>query len=164
MTIKKILVATDFSDGADLALASALELATTLGASIHLLNVVEDPLLSAAPSSDAYTFDLARLRDAVVKDAERRMTEIVHAHPGVLLTTQVALGRPAGTMVEIAADQGVDLIVLGTHGRGALTRRMIGTVAERVVRTAPCAVLTIPAAAPLPEPAPEQKQAAAIRA
>jgi universal stress protein A len=145
MAIQRILVASDFSDGANLAFATALELATKLGASIHVLNVVEDPLLPAAVSPDVHAFDLARLRDAVVNDGERRMAEIVKAHPDALLTTEVVHGRPASTIVETAAREKFDLIVVGTHGRGGVSRLM-GSVAERVVRMARCAVLTVRAA------------------
>lgn len=140
MTFSKILVTTDFSPGANTALDAALSLAKRLQASVHVLHVVEDPVVAAA-WSEAYAFDVLKLREDLVADAGRRLASIATADPSVHLTTEVAVGRPAETIVRTAADRGADLIVVGTHGRSGVTRMLMGSIAERVVRHAECPVL-----------------------
>lgn len=158
MAFSTFLVGIDFSPGSDRALEFALALAGRVGASLHLLHVVQDPVL-AMPWSEDRVFDVARLRDAVVSDAERRLTAMAAARPDFAITVEALVGAPAETIVRTAADRGADLIVVGTQGRHGVSRVFMGSVAERVVRLATCPVLTIRDA---PYEKPVEEAAAAI--
>jgi nucleotide-binding universal stress UspA family protein len=140
MTFNNILVTTDFSPGSDLAIEAASALAKRLQASLHVLHVIEDPYFTGG-WSEAYAFDLPKLRDELVVGAEQQLKSIAAFDPTVRLTTEVAFGRTAETIVRTAIARGTDLIVVGTHGRSGFKRMLMGSVAERVVRLAPCPVL-----------------------
>ena len=144
MSFKKILVATDFSKESAVALDTAIDFARATGASIEVVHVVEEPIATVG-GAHAYAFDVPELRGELLKMAEQALTDIQKAHEGVPLATRALVGYAARTIVEMATDEQVDLIVLGSHGRHALTRLLMGSVAERVVRLAPCAVLTVKA-------------------
>ena len=145
MTIKRILVGTDFSPDADGALAYALALAKALHASLHLLHVVENPLAAGLWSSDIYSAEIAGLQINLMRDAEEhlRRTIVTLDRSGVTLTTDVRTGRPAPGIVAFARTKETDLIVLGSHGRTGLSHLLMGSVAEQVVRTASCPVLVV---------------------
>jgi nucleotide-binding universal stress UspA family protein len=145
MAVTRILVPTDFSTHADAAFRYALDLARTFQASVHLVNVVEDPLAAGVWSSELYTAEIAGLQMNLVRDAEQRLRASVPADAGTI-TTEVRTGRVAKQILEVATERGVDLIVLGTHGRTGLAHVVMGSVAEKVVRLAPCPVLTLRAA------------------
>jgi len=124
VAIRNILVATDFSPCSDQAVRAALALARHFGARLHLLHVVP--------------------RAAEREAALDRLGAFAEAHvEGVPFTAAVAAGRPAPEIVQHAERERVDLIVVGTHGRTGLAHVVMGSVAEAVVRTAPCQVLTI---------------------
>ena len=144
-TIKRILVATDFSLDSDAAVSYGLALAKTVHASIHLLHVVENPIAAGVWSSEIYTAEIAALQINLMRDAEKNLKRAIASldHPGVKIVGDVRAGRPATTIVEVARDQGADLIVIASHGRTGITRLMMGSVAEHVVRHAPCAVLVV---------------------
>lgn len=134
--LKQILVATDFSDAAAAALAHARSLAKNFGATLHVLHVTENLFLRPVPN-DPYV-----LKAAVTRQLNTLLTaddrETLHA-TAVLETSD----NPAEVIVEYAKTQAIDLIVMGTHGRSGVARVLIGSVAETVVRTAPCPVLTV---------------------
>jgi universal stress protein A len=142
ITIKTILVPTDFSECSDQALAYGRAMAATFGASLHLLHVVQDPYTQPwaaeafpAPLGDmlAQWQEQARVRlQGLVAEAERA---------GVMVAVQV--GSPFQEIVSYAEAQHIDLIVIGTHGRGPIGHMLLGSVAEKVVRRAPCPVLTV---------------------
>jgi universal stress protein A len=142
MTISRILVPTDFSPDADAALTYASELAAVVGASVHLLHVVEDPLAAGVWSSEVYTAEIAGLQINLVRDAEQRLGHYEGAATG-RLTTEVRTGPAARAIIDVAKDKGIDLIVMGTHGRTGLAHALMGSVAERIVRHASCPVLTL---------------------
>jgi universal stress protein A len=146
-SITRILVPMDFSAHADHAMDYATALAARLGASIELLHVVEDPLLPAA-SAEVYMPNLEELRESLIEDARRRLAacEATIGGHSVPVVSVVRLGRPSFTIVEYATTALPDLIVMGTHGRTGFAHLLMGSVAERVVRTAPCPVLTLRAA------------------
>jgi universal stress protein A len=146
VSVKRILVPVDFSRHADAAFAYARELASPLGASVELLHVVEDPLAAGVWSSEVYTAEIAGLQVNLVRDAEQQLREYAAAHDRSIATT-VRSGPVAREIVAFAADQSFDLIVMGTHGRTGVAHVVLGSVAERVVRLAPCPVLTLRAAA-----------------
>jgi nucleotide-binding universal stress UspA family protein len=147
-TITKILVPVDFSPHAERAVHYATTLAHRLGARLELLHVVEDPFVAGAWTSDVflpYDDDLLRnLTDGAERELAARK-ESARAL-GVTADTAVITGRPMYSILEYAREGGFDLIVMGTHGRTGLSHVFMGSVAERVVRQAPCPVLTMRAA------------------
>jgi nucleotide-binding universal stress UspA family protein len=122
--IRNILVATDFSPCSDQAVRTALTLARHFGARLHLLHVVPSATERASALDRLGTF------------AETHIKEVP-------FTAVVAVGRTAPEIVRRAESEPTDLIVVGTHGRTGLAHVVMGSVAEAVVRTAPCQVLTI---------------------
>ena len=140
--IKRILVPTDFSTHADAAYQYALELAQAFAASVHLINVVEDPNAAGMWSSEVYTAEIAGLQLNLVRDAKHRLEATV-ASGTANVSTEVRTGNSARQILEVAKEQGVDLIVMGTHGRTGIAHVVMGSVAEKVVRLAPCPVLTL---------------------
>ena len=140
--LKTILVPTDFSECSEAAVKYGFALANAFGATAHLLNVVQDPY-TLPWAADAFAAPVGDMLTDWEAQAKRRLVESVpdaSASPTVL-TTRV--GSPATEIVRYAAQHRIDLIVLGTHGRGPLGHILLGSVAERVVRTAPCPVLTV---------------------
>ena len=140
--LSNILIPTDFSEHSERAGEYACELARRFGAAIHLLHVIESPIM-AMPSPGA------PLPDALLRDLQGDAEKQLHTWLSDQLkevkevTRLVKHGAPFVEIVRYGKDKNVDLIVLGTHGRGGLTHALIGSVAERVVRKAPCPVLTV---------------------
>jgi universal stress protein A len=139
----KILVPTDFSDCAAGAQATAVDLARRLGGEIVLLHVlVEAPLFGEGLLSGS--------RVQSVYDAQRKWAEAaldartadLQGH-GIKASWRAPAGVPFEEIVNIAAEERADMIVIGTHGRTGLNRVLLGSVAERVIRLAPCPVLTV---------------------
>lgn len=141
----RILVPTDFSTTADAALEYAFALAERFGASLQLLHVLEDPFVTDGMAAEAYISEAPALRSAMLQDAQERLRH--RAAPreaaGMHIDTEVLFGHGARTIAEYAAERGIDLIVIGTHGRTGFAHLLLGSVAERLVRTAPCPVLTV---------------------
>ena len=138
---KELLVPTDFSDGSRLAIDYALKLARKLGATVHLLHVLEDPNV-AGLFTEVYV-DLETVRKARRCDARGRMNALLTDLNAPRITDEIATGQVARTIAGIAADRGVDFIVMGTHGRTGLAHVLVGSVAEQVIRIAGCPVLTV---------------------
>lgn len=140
-SFKTLLVPTDFSNGSRLAVDYAVSLARRLGASVHLVHVVEDPTV-AGLFTEAYV-DLALIRKERRCDARHRMNALLTdlREPGI--TDEITSGPVAQTIAGIAADRGADVIVMGTHGRTGLAHVLVGSVAEHVIRIAGCPVLTV---------------------
>jgi universal stress protein A len=142
MDIRHILAPTDFSDYSKKAISDAFELARTFGATLSLLHVLE-------PSPYLGEFTLPTMGEELLGDLERQASAALAQllpdaqEAKVEVTRAVAIGSPSQTIVETAEAEHVDLIVMATHGRTGLSHLLIGSVAERVVRTAPCPVLTI---------------------
>jgi nucleotide-binding universal stress UspA family protein len=151
-----ILVALDGSDTATHALDAALQLAAETGAELDPLYVIDSPVFAF----DAPGYDPALLLDAFRAEGER-----VTAAAQALMTARGVKGRPRVVEVDPpgegvahcigrdARECHADLIVMGAHGRRGVTRMMLGSVAERVLRLAPCPVLMIPARATVSTPA-----------
>jgi nucleotide-binding universal stress UspA family protein len=147
LAFKTILVATDYGPAAELALEYARSLASRFDAQVHLIHVVEEPF---PIGSDISVPEVPNFRDSLIKDAEARMsTYLGQVHGSVSVSGEVLIGAPVHRIVEAAHDKAADLIVMGTHGRGAVGHLLMGNVAERVVRSAPCPVMTVRAAEPL---------------
>jgi nucleotide-binding universal stress UspA family protein len=142
--IARIMVPTDFSVPADAALDYARDLARQFGASIDLVHVFDDPFTSGAFLGDGTMVMPVELREALENHA-REQLDVRHAVHAATLpgsSTAFLLGPPAKRLVERAKEEKADLIVMGTHGRTGLGHLFLGSVAERVVRTATCPVLT----------------------
>jgi nucleotide-binding universal stress UspA family protein len=140
MQLRKILFATDFSEGSDAALAMASSLARDNGARLLILHVHEPAIVYGEGLAAAY----AGLPEEQRADVRRILDTVQPTLPGIEFEHRLVTGLPAETIVESARqDSDVDLIVLGTHGRTGLSRLLMGSVAENVVRRAPCPVLTV---------------------
>jgi len=145
LAITNILVATDFSACSQIALTYARALARQFGATLHVLHTVERPLSDGtnAISAVGLTGELQTALD----DAERaRLDAVISAEDRRTLHARAVLRKldtPAHAIVDYAQIEHIDLIVIGTRGRHGLAHVVIGSVAERVVRTAPCPVLTV---------------------
>ena len=142
-SITRILVPVDFSAHSDRASRYAATLASQVGASVELLHVVED--ITSGAFSEVYVPNVPDLIQETVNNAVQRLTSLKAAlfPHGADVETAVLVGRPASAIPEHAKAGGFDLIVMGTHGRTGFSHTLMGSVAERVVRTAPCAVLTV---------------------
>jgi nucleotide-binding universal stress UspA family protein len=145
IALKNILVATDFGEAATVALTYGRELARTFGSTLHVIHVVDD-LGSRVIGYPEYAASLGKIQveeeaaarrrlDALLTDEDRRELRAKTA----LLTSQWA----AQTILGYARDEHIDVIVVGTHGRGRIAQFFMGSVAERLVRLAPCPVLTV---------------------
>lgn len=145
IAIEKVLVATDFSEPSDAALAYGRALAHNFAAQLVLLHVVEHTLTGAV-AADGFVFTDPDLQRTVEAAGQRRVEDLVTVEDRILLRAQAVIvtsNVPANAIVEFAKDSGINLIVLGTHGRGVMAHLLLGSVAERVVRIAPCPVLTV---------------------
>ena len=135
----RILFPTDGSDGTVAALEHAIEHALTYEATLHVLYVIEEtyPVVEAgAPET----------LDALERHGERALEEVrtkAKAAGVEAIQGRVAGGSPYRQIVEYADEYDIDLIVMGTHGRRGVDRYLLGSVAEKVVRTADCPVLTV---------------------
>ncbi len=141
MLPKNILVPTDLSEGAGQALEYACELARLMGARVHLVNVIGIPSFGVPELGMALT---ATVIDRLVVDNQTAIDELARtkctAELGEVL---VRSGDARDVINQTAEELSIDLIVMGTHGRRGLSRALLGSVAETVVRSAPCAVLTV---------------------
>ena len=142
MTIRKILVPTDFSECSDGALEYGRHMADTFGAALHVLHVVQDPYTQPW-AAEAFPAALGDLLAQWEEQARRRMLDSVPEDRRATATVATRTGSPFLEIVRYAEEQQVDLIVIGTHGRGPLGHMLLGSVAEKVVRKAPCPVLTV---------------------
>ena len=144
-TVKRILVPTDFSETADKALVYAKDLATRIGASLHLVHVFKDPYAVAAYTPEVYTPVPAEVRERAMEEVRERLLERLDADEEQQFrgSRGIVRGLVAPQIVDYAATQDIDLIVIGTHGRRGVAHLLLGSVAEHVVRTAACPVLTV---------------------
>lgn len=145
IAIKNILVATDFSQVSDAALSYGRALAEQFAATLHVVHVVEN-IATMNLTTDGFETLMPKLQKEL-EDAARTQLDAALARgqwrgprpqPSVITSN-----ARAAAIVDYAKNAGVDLIVIGTHGRGGMSRLLLGSVAERVVRTAPCPVLTV---------------------
>ena len=142
MLPKNILVPTDLSVHAEDALEYACELAQKLDATIHLVNVIGIPALGVPELGVAVT---STMIDSMVSENQQALDALVaRCRPGVSIGQVLMKTGDARDMIDEAAKEvSADLIVMGTHGRRGVSRALLGSIAESVVRSAPCPVLTI---------------------
>jgi nucleotide-binding universal stress UspA family protein len=131
----RILVPTDFGDASEAALTYGREIADRFDAALHLMHIAENPFLRAVVS------DRRSLEEAPVRWLQDRLTETDRRRGAVAIVEQS--DEPASEILRYAKSADIDLIVMGTHGRTGLARVVLGSVAEAVVRSAPCPVLTV---------------------
>jgi nucleotide-binding universal stress UspA family protein len=139
--LKQILVPVDFSECSRKALRYALPFAKEFGAGISLLHVVE----TAYVMGEFGAVDYVAMAADLTTEAERQLRELAGAEIGSSAAWKIAVrqGRPATEIAEAARELEADLIVIATHGRTGLKHALLGSVAENVVRHAPCPVLTV---------------------
>jgi nucleotide-binding universal stress UspA family protein len=142
ITLKNILVPSDFSEYSDQALRYGLELARKFDATLYLFHVVQDP------ATQAYAAELISLPpievvDQWVLEAEQRLTASVPSLDRDRVRIRVTVGSAYSEILNLAEHEEIDLIVMGTHGRGGISHFLLGSIAEQVVRRAPCPVLTV---------------------
>ena len=138
MQANKILFATDFSNSSEAALEYATSLAHDTGALILIVHVEE-------PTAPYVTNDFAipEATDSAKRQLAKLLSGVVPSDSAVRYEHRLLLGEPAREIVQLAAQEDVDLVVMGTHGRTGLSRLLMGSVAETVVRRAHCPVLTV---------------------
>jgi universal stress protein A len=138
---RRILVATDFAESAEQAFACAVQLARRHGSELMLLHVYIDlpayPEITAGQVEAIYEEQRGWIEAALERRARRARGE------GLLARALLRTGPAASTIAQTAKEESADLVVVGTHGRAGLDRLILGSVAERVVRLAPCPVLVI---------------------
>lgn len=138
VTLTKILFPTDFSSFADHALSYAVAMAQEFDATLYMLYVEE--LLPYVPHDPDRKFPDA---DAVAQQADKAMKAAVGGDAVVTVKRFIARGFPADEIVSFARNNGIDLIVMSTHGRTGLKHVLLGSTTEKIVRMAPCPVLSI---------------------
>jgi nucleotide-binding universal stress UspA family protein len=137
-----ILVPTDFSDASNAAKVYATALADAFGATLHALHVIPDPLSLGWGVDAAY---LPQLLDRTQRQVQERLDALLTPEERSRCHAQFAVeaGPPATRIVEYANKHRVDLIVMGTHGRGAVERMWVGSVTEGVLQRAQCPVVSV---------------------
>jgi nucleotide-binding universal stress UspA family protein len=145
IALKHILVATDFSEPSDAALAYGRALARTFGATLHVVHVV-DNVPTLVYGAEAYAVSMPELQQEIEGSARTQLADLLVDNDQPPLPVRAVVltsSAPAAAIVDYAKGERIDLIVAGTHGRGGVAHLLMGSVAERVVRTAPCPVLTV---------------------
>ncbi len=135
----KILLPTDGSEGMDDVIEHAVSLAEQHDATLHALYVVNTASLSDLPIDSSWE----GINDALTREGKHAMEQVEEIAGGVELETAMVDGSPAKEIVNYATEESVDVIVMGTSGRSGVDRLLLGSVAERVVRSSPIPVLTI---------------------
>jgi nucleotide-binding universal stress UspA family protein len=143
VVLKNILVATDFSEPSVVAMAYGRDLARSYNATLHVLHVVEDVMMRYSPEVGFAIPDLQKdLEKAANRDLAATITDDDRQTLKVVPVVQTSF-NVSGGIVEYAVAHAIDLIIVGTHGRGAVKQFLLGSSAERIVRTAPCPVLAV---------------------
>ena len=149
MHIGTILVPHDFSEGAEQAFSWALGLAKGWNTKILLFHAIPDfpriAYANAASLEALSQLEIAKIEAEVLDDAAKKLQQFVErkGDTTVYVDTQVTLSEPFWAICQIAEKESIDLIVMGSHGRTGLAQVLLGSVAERVVRHAPCPVLVV---------------------
>jgi len=141
--LNNVLVATDFSKTSEAALEYGRELARTFGAKLLVLHVADNIATRYGFEGAALPVEMQVEYEEAVKT---RLGSVLDEADRRELRAETAMrtsNSPADAIVHYAKEAGVDVIVMGTHGRRAFARMLLGSVAERVVRLAPCPVLTV---------------------
>jgi nucleotide-binding universal stress UspA family protein len=145
LEIHKILVPVDFSECSKAALESAAALAERFEASVDVLHVWEPPHLVGPEFLIRERGETGHpIQDIALEQARKEMDRFLSTFPNrERFNVRFESGKPYKTITALASSEHYDAIVMGTHGRSGLPRMLIGSVAEKVVRTAPCPVVTV---------------------
>jgi nucleotide-binding universal stress UspA family protein len=141
--VETILCSTDFSAGSLQALSAATDIAIRFSAELWLIHVV--PILPALPNEPNFAFEVHEYERLLHDDAQKHLDEMARElkQKGIQSRVLVAHGDAAGEIVRVAEEQRIDLIVIATFGKTGWRRFAFGSVTEKVVRLAPCPVLTV---------------------
>lgn len=146
MKANLILVPVDFSPGSEAALEWATVLARDTGATMLIVHVEAIPLTAGGGDY------LYAIPEPPTQELVERLDKVTPKDPSVPVIRRLLTGDPASAILRLANSEEVDLIVMGTHGRRGISRLLMGSVAEEVVRKARCAVLTVKQGAPVAQP------------
>ena len=143
INLKRILVPTDFSESARHALLYGTSFAREYEGELLLLHVVEN--LTVGYASDLFPVPMAEVFDEISGYAKAELAKLGAEvrEKGIAVRELVVQGKPSAEIVRVAREETADMIVLGTHGKGMLDKALFGSTAERVIRRAPCPVLTV---------------------
>ncbi len=143
LAIKKILCPTDFSEASLRGLAAATDLAGLFKAELLVANVI--PILPPKPTDPNFEFEVPEYEGILHKDAEAKLDELLKtAVPaGMAARALLGHGHPAKEIIRIAEEEKVELIVIATHGHTGWHHLLLGSVAEKVIRHAPCPVFAV---------------------
>lgn len=142
-TIKKILVPVDFSECSSNALQYAKEMAESMKSTLYLLHVIEPVVY---PVDWGYSqVGFADIEREITETARKEMTSLEASlvNQGFAVQTAIVPGRAAEIIIEYAAEENVDIISIGTHGRGGIEKFLFGSTTEKVLQKAPCPVLCV---------------------
>jgi len=144
INLKRILVPTDFSDHSRSALRYGAAFADKFGAELYLLHVFQD-LSVSQPEAVTVGSPIVAPLEQFMAAAQTSLERLIQDNKltGLQVRPEVRAGIPFDEIVQFAVDKDIDLIVMGTHGRGWLAHVLLGSVTEKVVRKAPCPVLTV---------------------
>jgi universal stress protein A len=142
--VRKILVPVDFSPRSRAAVSYAVDLARVTHADVDVLHVVPPPSRTVLRAEAVIGVALSHASPEAYAHAEEQLEALISTveHAGCGVRARVEEGDPAATTVQIATDDGHDLVVMGTHGRTGLAGVVLGSVAQSVINCAPCPVLT----------------------
>jgi nucleotide-binding universal stress UspA family protein len=149
VNIETILVATDFSEASAAATTYAFQLARTIGARVYVLHVVPESDVEVMVALQGH-LQSEISREALIQtfytDADKQLTTLIDDAKASALVQErlIVTGQPVSEIVSWAAAKHAQLVIMGTHGRSGLERVLLGSVAEHVLRLAPCAVLVVP--------------------
>ena len=139
--LKNVLLPVDFSESSLKATEYALSLVSNFRATLHMLHVIEDPVVYL-PMFESYPVPT---REQFETYAQDRLENWIAAEDseGLKIELRWVHGKPFAEITSYAQENNIDLIIIGTHGRGAVTHLLLGSVAEKIVRKSPCPVLTV---------------------
>ncbi len=136
---EKILIATDGSEKNKSAIEEAVKIARVCGSTVYAVYVMDEGLMKSAIEVPIAEDLYKRIRE----EGEKAVNWVKENAQGVNLETFILSGRPARAITEFAEQKKVDLIVVGTQGKSGIERFLLGSVADEIIRTAGCPVLTI---------------------
>jgi nucleotide-binding universal stress UspA family protein len=144
INLKRILVPTDFSDHSHNALRYGAAFAEKFAAELYLLHVFQD-LAVSQPEAVTVGAPIVAPLEQFMAAAQTALERLIRDNNlgRLAVHPEVRAGAPFDQIVQFAVDKDIDLIVMGTHGRGWLAHVLLGSVTEKVVRKAPCPVLTV---------------------
>ena len=140
--MNRILVPCDFSPQAMSAVRMAAEIATQSGSSLYILNVIEVPLMHDSMLMPTLSFEEETMNE-LRTNATAQFDKIKAEHSAIPLVTEVLYGGPSAVIAEYIRDKQIELVVMGTKGASGLKELLIGSTAEKIVRSATCPVITV---------------------